>query len=112
MTILMTDDIKPLNPLQWFKHRLRGRADSEHEQIIVRIAFYVVILAHMTVVATVGTDHLGAVQNSTLLAFGGLGLSLLFLAHLLIWRGPSIPRRAVAMLFDTGGMYLFLNIGE
>ena len=112
MTILMTDDIKPLNPLQWFKHRLRGRADSEHEQIIVRIAFYVVILVHMTVVAAVGTTHLDAVQDSTLLAFGGLGLSLLFLAHLLIRPGRSIPRRAIAMLFDTGGMYLFLNIGE
>ena len=112
MTILMTDDMKPLITLQWLKHRLRDRQDSEHEQTFVRIAFYVLILLHMAVATAVGTDMTELVHNSTLLALGGFGVSLAFLAHLLVWPGRSIVRRAIAMLCDTGGMSVFLYVGD
>ena len=112
MTILMTDDIKPLTPVRWLKQRLRHREDSEHEQIIVRIAFYVVILLHMAIVAAVGTEHTSLVENSTYLAIGGLVVSLMFFAHIVVWTGRSIPRRAVAMLCDTAGMSVFLYVGD
>ena len=112
MTILMTDDIQPLTPLKWLKQRLRHREDSEHEQIIVRIAFYVVILLHMAIVAAVGTEHPNSIESLIFLAFGGLGVSLIFFAHILVWPGRSIPRRAIAMLCDTGGMSVFLYFGD
>ncbi len=112
MTILMTDDIRPLNPVKWLRHRFRHREDSEHEQIIVRIAFYVIILVHMAIVAAVGTEQSSYVQGSIYLAIGGLGVALIFLAHILVWPGRSFPRRAIAMLCDTGGMSVFLYVGD
>ena len=112
MTILMTDDIQPMNPVKWLKQRLHQREDSEHEQIIVRMAFYVVILLHMAIVAAVGTEHTSSVQSSIFLAIGGLVVSLLFFAHILVWPGRSIPRRGVAMLCDTLGMSVFLYVGD
>ena len=112
MTILMTDDIQPMNPVKWLKQRLRHREDSEHEQIIVRMAFYVVILLHMAIVAAVGSEHTGSVQSSIFLAIGGLVVSLLFFAHILVWPGRSIPRRGIAMLCDTLGMSVFLYVGD
>ncbi|MEE8173680.1 MAG: ATP-binding protein [Alphaproteobacteria bacterium] len=98
--------------MKWLRHRFRHREDSEHEQIIVRIAFYVIILVHMAIVAAVGTEQSSYVQGSIYLAIGGLGVALIFLAHILVWPGRSIPRRAIAMLCDTGGMSVFLYVGD
>jgi len=108
----MTEDIGSPTPLKWLKQRLRARDDSEHEQIIVRIAFYVVILAHMAIAAAFGSENSHHVQNAMLLALSGLGVSLIFFAHILIWPAGSIPRRAIAMLCDTGGMSVFLYVGD
>jgi two-component system sensor histidine kinase RpfC len=112
MTTSTTEDTKPATPLKWLKRSLKNRTDSEHEQIAVRIAFYVVILLHMAIVTVVGTEHAASLHNALLLALCGLGVSLMFLTHLLIWPGRSIPRRAIAMLCDTGGMSVFLYVGD
>ena len=79
--------------------RLRGRADSEHEQILVRLGIAAGILASLAVVALSG--HAPPAIGACLLIAGAYLIgSVGLLAHL-VWRtAPNPARRCAGMLLD------------
>jgi two-component system, sensor histidine kinase RpfC len=108
--------------------RLSGRSDSEHEQAILRIAIFALVLAYMAAVySPTGLGH------GELLLLQGLAAAMvlavmLFLA-ICIWPAPNVPRRVIGMLVDGGaatfcmflagesgvsmvGVYLFITFGN
>lgn len=90
---------------------LRARADSEHEQILIRVLISAIILVSLLVSWALG-GAIGA-DMRTLLAIsaGFLFLSLLFLVHILARPGKSVPRRIIAMVMDHATLSYFMYMG-
>ena len=77
------------------------RADSEHEQILIRIVFVFLVITYLMVIAVY--DHWTAAQiRMPMLAMNfGMVVSWAFLIHLLLRPGPSVLRRLLAMQADV-----------
>lgn len=95
--------------LAWVRLRLRGRADSEHAQVFVRIAITLLFSVYLGWKVGWG-DHSPGLFSTWLILLGELGLALGLLAAILVAPQPSQLRRWLGMLADYaaigGVMYL------
>ena len=99
-------------PLWWrLRERLKGRVDTEHEQILVRVAIGVAIVAGL-VIAVVGDPPPPEVMPLLAIASCYLAVSILLLAHLLTDPAPRPARRYVGMALDMIALTLVLLIGQ
>jgi two-component system sensor histidine kinase RpfC len=83
----------------WIRGRLAGRADTEHEQALVRIGMYVVLLSYMLPALT---DRIAAGNAGPHIAMG-IGYcvaSVVLFAAILVAPAPSPIRRFIGMLLD------------
>ncbi|RZA19378.1 MAG: response regulator [Lysobacteraceae bacterium] len=88
--------------LRWMQSRLRGRADSEHGQVFVRIAITSLFAAYLGwEVSGGGSPQLRA---TWWILLGELTLSIGLLAAILKSPGPSHARRWIGMLADYAAM--------
>ncbi len=83
--------------------RLRGRADSEHAQVFVRIAITALFCAYLGWEVS-GGGASPALFATWLILSGELVLSLGLLAAIIASPGPSHPRRWLGMLADYAAM--------
>ena len=89
--------------LALFQARLRGRTDSEHAQVFVRIAITSIFSAYLG--WEVGGGGVSTALFVTwLILIGELALSLGLLAAIVLSPGPSHPRRWLGMLADYAAM--------
>ena len=99
-------------PLWWrLRERLKGRADTEHEQILVRVAIGVAIVAGL-VIAVIGDPPPPEVMPLLAIASCYLAVRILLLAHLLTDPAPRPARRYVGMALDMIALTLVLLIGQ
>ncbi len=88
--------------LRWMQSRLRGRADSEHAQVFVRIAITSLFAAYL------GWEVRGGGSPALLatwwILLGEWGLSIGLLAAILHSPAPSHARRWIGMLADYTAM--------
>ena len=98
--------------LSLIKERLRGRPDSEHEQVLVRIAMGLIILAYCAfLIFDAGSQWYQdrAIRFSLFITLIYLFVSTAIFLHLLARPAVCEPRRYVAMVTDMTalGAYLF-----
>jgi two-component system sensor histidine kinase RpfC len=103
---------EPQPPLWWrLRERLKGRPDTEHEQVLVRVAIGVAIVTGL-LIAAVGDPPppkvLPLLSIATCYLLGGV----LLLAHLLADPAPRPLRRYVGMTLDMLALTLVLLIGQ
>jgi two-component system sensor histidine kinase RpfC len=98
---------QPMNALRFLKTRLRARADSEHEQALVRLSFVGLVLA---CVALIG----GRVDVELILA-GYFAVAIGIFAAICVWPAANASRRVLGMVADAGaitfGLFLAGNAG-
>lgn len=89
--------------LRWMQSRLRGRADSEHGQVFVRLAITTLFAAYLGWEVS-GGDGDRALYLTWWILFGEWVLSLGLLAAIVASPAPSDLRRWVGMLADYAAM--------
>jgi two-component system sensor histidine kinase RpfC len=104
---------EPQPPHLWWRlrERLKGRPDTEHEQILVRVAIGVAIVSGL-VIAAVGDPPPPQVLPLLSIASCYLVGGALLLAHLLADPAPRPVRRYVGMTLDMLALTLVLLIGQ
>jgi two-component system sensor histidine kinase RpfC len=92
--------------------RLRGRADSEHEQVLIRIGVALAALTSLAA-ASMGAGE-GAQLAGRLVPVAGAYAagSLLLIVHLLWQPRSSPPRRCAGMVLDMATLTVALTVGE
>ena len=92
--------------------RLKERPDSEHEQILIRVAIAAACLLYLSL-AALGDGH-GATlaERCRPLGVAYLTGALLLLGHLLWQPGPRPARRYVGMTLDMMTLTVALTVGE
>lgn len=97
--------------LTWLRARLHGRADSEHQQVLVRIVITALFSAYLGwVVRDAAPDT--ALRLTWLVLLGELGLSLLLLLAIVLHPAPSHARRWVGMLADYAAIGLVMHLQD
>ena len=92
--------------------RFRDRPDSEHEQVLIRVAIAFACLIYLCL-AGLGHDQAAALaRRCRPLGIAYLGGALLLLAHLLRQPGPRPARRYAGMGLDMLTLTAALTIGE
>jgi two-component system sensor histidine kinase RpfC len=91
---------------------LQGRPDSEHEQVLIRVAIAVACLLYLTVTAQGDGQAASLAQRCRPLGVGYLTGAVLLLAHLLWQPGPRPSRRYAGMSLDMLTLTLALSLGE
>ncbi|HVI28025.1 hybrid sensor histidine kinase/response regulator [Hansschlegelia sp.] len=94
--------------LRWLVARLKNRPDGEHEMALNRLVLALLVLGYLSVQAYEESNPFTRpFEITAIFALGALG----FLVHML-WRpGSSLPRRALAMVFDFAGISYCLHAG-
>src|SRR5690606_17939692 len=99
-------------PLWWrLRARLQGRPDTEHEQILVRVAISTAIVSGLAI-AAVGEPRPPEAMPLLALAICFFTGSLLLLLHLLFDPAPRPARRYLGMSLDLLTLTLGLLIGQ
>jgi two-component system sensor histidine kinase RpfC len=99
-------------PLWWrLRERLKGRPDSEHEQILIRVGIGILIVGGLAITAL---QDRAPPQVGSLLwtATSYLAGALLLLAHILLDPGVRPLRRCVGMALDMLVLTMGLLIGQ
>lgn len=89
--------------LHWLRSRLRGRADSEHAQVFVRIAITALFSAYLGWEVSDGNRN-PALFTTWLILIGELAGALGLLGAILASPAPSDVRRWIGMLLDYSAM--------
>ncbi len=94
------------------RQRLQGRPDSEHEQATVRL-----VIVAIAAVCLLGLDWLRGFTDPhfvvrTLLTFGYLALSMVYLGLIVAQPGVSPVRRIVAMVSDMAMISIMIYWGQ
>lgn len=89
--------------LHWLRSRLRGRADSEHAQVFVRIAITALFSAYLGWEVSDGNRN-PALFATWLILIGELAGALGLLGAILASPAPSDVRRWIGMLLDYSAM--------
>ncbi|MEP4887700.1 MAG: ATP-binding protein, partial [Alphaproteobacteria bacterium] len=89
--------------------RLAGRPDSEHEQILLRVALVAIILIYLHTLE-VYVPETGNIALSGVVMSAGMVISWLFL--IAIWHrpAPSVPRRILANVADVSILSALLHL--
>src|SRR5690554_3471431 len=90
-----------LAALRWMKLRLGQRPDSEHVQVLVRIAITALFCVYLGWLVKGGSAS-GAIYVAWLILLAELALSFVLMAMILVNPGVSHVRRWVGMLADYG----------
>ena len=90
--------------------RLKNRPDSEHEAALIRITIVSVVITYFTIAARVDRIITDLEQQSLLMIFLFLFISLGIFLCILISPGVSILRRIFAMAIDVGITTYFLYL--
>ena len=103
-------DARQLPPLAWVIRRWRGREDTEHHQVLLRLVIGVLVLFYFF------SPWMANVTPWTLtLLRVGLGvffvLAILLAVHLTLWPQRSPIRRAAGMVVDLGMTSYALSVG-
>jgi two-component system, sensor histidine kinase RpfC len=93
------------------RERLGNRPDSEHEQILVRVAIGIAIVAGLAIAAA-GDRPPAQVGPLLLIAASYLGAGALLLAHILVDPRRQPVRRYFGMAVDMIALTLVLLIGQ
>lgn len=88
---------------EWIKSRLAGRPDSEHVQVLVRIAITAIFCAYLGWQVS-GGDTGGALFFTWLILLGELALSFILMCAILLNPGVSHTRRWIGMAADYCAM--------
>lgn len=91
------------------KRRLRGRDDSEHEQIAIRVVIISVMFVYLRWM--VPADNISAHQAMIGIYAATIGTTLVLFAHLLFRPGPSHWRRVVGAVLDAISINATMYIG-
>jgi two-component system sensor histidine kinase RpfC len=92
--------------------RLRDRPDSEHEQILIRVAIAIACLGYLWLAARGDGEAATLAQHCRPLAIAYLSGALVLFGHLL-WRpGPRPARRYAGMGLDMLTLTVALTVGE
>lgn len=99
-------------PSNWIRHRLSGRADSEHEQILVRIAIGFGVVAYI-----VGMGFRYGFDNPHVIlpfrtALAAIVPAMGLLIGLLYDPASSVVRRISGMLLDVASLSTFMYFGD
>jgi len=94
-----------------FRALFAERRDSEHEQILIRVFIGAIILCSLLISIAIGGTFDAADAHLLVISGGFLTLSMMFLAHIVLWPAESIPRRIVAMVMDNATLSYFMIIG-
>jgi two-component system, sensor histidine kinase RpfC len=105
-------DAAARQPLWWrLRVRLKGRPDTEHEQILVRVGIGVAIVSGL-IIAAVGDPAPPQVSSLLAIASSYLIGGVLLLVHLLADPAPRPARRYVGMTIDIVALTLVLLVGQ
>lgn len=104
------DSQKRLPVWRWLLTRLRGREDSEHEQILVRVGFAAIILAYLL---TLVDGQSAPTVWHVCLAIASIYVtgSILLLGHLVWHPQICITRRVAGMLLDLTCLPMGMIVG-
>ena len=100
--------------LSFIKDRLRGRPDSEHEQVLVRIAMGILILGYCAfLIFDAGSQWYQdiAIRFSLFITLIYLFVATAIFLHLLARPAVCEPRRYVAMVTDMTALGAYLYYG-
>lgn len=97
--------------LRWVRQRLRQRADSEHEQAIIRIFFALFIAVYVFFLPSDLPDRDHIVSMGLLISGVCLLLAVLLFLHILVDPRVRPPRRIAGMLVDTVGLNAMMAVG-
>lgn len=86
----------------WLESRLQGRSDSEHAQVLVRLAITTLFAAYLGV--EISGDGSSALFATWLILLGEWLLSVGLMAWILVSPGPSATRRWIGMLADYAAL--------
>jgi two-component system, sensor histidine kinase RpfC len=99
-------------PLWWrLRARLKGRADTEHEQVLVRVGIGMAIVTGL-MIAAVGDPAPPQTVPLLSIATSYLVGGVLLLVHLLADPAPRPARRYVGMTIDIVALTLVLLVGQ
>ena len=87
------------------------RADSEHEQILIRVIFVSIVFDYSLAALSLEPGDPWLVTSVLLLGIGLVVVSWGFLLHLMLRPGQSLWRRRLAMLADLGFLSIYLHFG-
>ena len=101
------------NPLRLMVARLRGRAQSEHELTINRVAISTVAFAYLIVGRALGSADAAELLRDHISYFGLFyAISVLFFAHLLYHPDVCRTRRVLGIFFDIGMFSYGMHLGD
>ncbi len=96
---------------RWIRRRLEGRADTEHEQAVIRIVFSVLISLYILAITGFGIADQDVLAPGLWIALGSFVASSLLFTHI-VWRPRIVPARRIAgMLIDTMGLNGVMFVG-
>ena len=97
--------------ITWQRRRLAGRADSEHEQALIRIVFAFLISLYIVVVWALGIAGREVLELGLYIALASFAASALLFVHILFRPDVNAPRRIAGMLIDTLGLNSVMLVG-
>jgi len=97
--------------ITWQRHRLAGRADTEHEQALIRIVFAFLISLYIVVVWALGIAGREVLELGLYIALASFAASSLLFIHILFRPDVNPPRRIAGMLIDTLGLNSVMLVG-
>jgi len=97
---------------RWLRARLRGRPDSEHEQVLIRVGIAAACLLYLSLTALGDGAAASLAQRCRPLGVAYLAGALALLAHLLYRPGPQPARRFAGMGLDMLTLTVALAVGE
>jgi len=99
--MMLLDELR--NAYGWLRRRLAGRADSEHEQILIRIVITFMMFVYIMSVP-LGEDAARIIRDSAVIYTFAVVSSLALLAHLVARPAPSPVRRVCGIAVDAIGV--------
>ena len=99
------------SPYRWIRQRLSSRADSEHEQGLIRVIFGFVILFYILSLSQFGVADDEALHYPLLITWLNLAFSVALFARIVSAPHVSSLRRYCGMLVDIAALTAFLDTG-
>ncbi|TVR82932.1 MAG: response regulator [Rhodospirillales bacterium] len=100
-----------LVPWSFVASRLRGRADSEHEQALIRFVITGLLFTYLMFLRAMGEEPRIAISHEEWIVAGYLVLSSIYIALIVLRPKPSPSRRLTAMVTDFSGLSILLYLG-
>ncbi|TVR96114.1 MAG: response regulator [Rhodospirillales bacterium] len=98
-------------PFDFVAGRFRSRADSEHEQALIRVVITGLLFAYLIFLRAVEDESQSPLTHKEFIVAGYLVLSLVYVGLIVLWPQPSPARRLTAMVSDFTGLSTLLYLG-